>query len=509
MPDLQSSSVADINKSAGQKPDRERFLESFGAGLIAAIGFACMSAWGVYIVLAPSMPILSFIPVDQGISCLIISRLFSVVALMLCMVRPSFLQTHIRTLIFPCMACAYLPVFICSIIDCSQIDIPFVALGASWAFCGIADLVLPCAWMSVLSHMPTRHIALSIALGGVLTTPLFLFIACASFPIISILGGAGMIAMSGVSAYVLTAQTDDDVFVQGASEQEPTPLSISAMLSIAAHSLVYGYIAVMLCSLDLSSILIAGSAGIVSSCLAAWWLRKFNKHNWDTDRSQRLTIPIVVIAILIVPFTSQIGRTIGAALAIGAFSYVTLMEWTGVAIANAEFRLNPGIRQIYGLLARWIGFTAGAIIAFFAFYLYVLPPMDLVYISSALVVIVVTAFAVYEGTERKELNELLKFVVDTDEGKELVIDPPKNAAPFRDRCNAIIQKGELTPREAEVFLCLAKGRNTEHIQRKLFISASTTRTHILHIYRKLGINSQQQLIDLVDMRDRHADSLID
>lgn len=124
--------------------------------------------------------------------------------------------------------------------------------------------------------------------------------------------------------------------------------------------------------------------------------------------------------------------------------------------------------------------------------------MGLVAISSALVVIAVTAFAVYEGTERKEVNELLKLAVG--ESRELVIDPPKNAAPFRDRCNAVIEAGGLTPREAEVFLCLAKGRNTEYIQGKLYISASTTRTHILHIYRKLEINSQQQLIDLVDLK---------
>lgn len=503
--DSGSSSMDDNVACTIKDPSTTQFLKTFGAGIVAAIGFACMSAWGVYIVLAPSMPILSFLPIDQGINCLIISRLFAVVALMLCMVRPSFIQTHSRILIFPCMAFAYLPVIVCSILGCSQVDIPFVALGVAWALCGVADLVLPCAWMSVLSHMPTRHIALSIALGGILATPLFLFIACASFPIVSILGGAGLIAISGVGAYMLIGQVEEDDLDTNASDQESSHLSVSAMFSVAAHSLVYGYIAIMLCSLSLPSILIAGSAGIISSCMAAWWLRKFNKHNWDTDRSQRLTIPIVVIAILIVPFTGEIGRTIGAALAIGAFSYVTLMEWTGIAVANAEFHLTSGSRQIYGLLARWVGFTAGAIVSFFAFYLCDLTPMELVYISSALVVVVVTAFAVYEGTGRKELNELLKFVVDADKSDELVIDPPKNAAPFRDRCNAIIEKSGLTPREAEVFLCLAKGRNTEYIQGKLFISASTTRTHILHIYRKLDVNSQQQLIDLVDLRD-HRDN---
>lgn len=298
---------------------------------------------------------------------------------------------------------------------------------------------------------------------------------------------------------MLLDQIDNDI--DDEDRWESTPMPISAMVSLAAHSLVYGYVAIMLCSLDLASVVIAGSFGLISSCIAAWWLRNFNKRNWDTDRSQRLTIPFVVAAVLIVPLTGDIGRTLGAALAIGAFSYVTLMEWTGVAVANAEFHLAPDLRQIHGMLARWIGFTAGAIVSFVAFYIDPVSQMSLMWISSVLVLIVVTAFAVFEGIGRNNINELLKFIVENESSEELVIDPPKNAAPFRDRCNAIIEKGNLTPRESEVFLCLAKGRNTEYIQGKLFISASTARTHILHIYRKLEINSQQQLIDLVDLRD--------
>lgn len=491
----------DTKKISDEIPGKRAFLKTLGAGLIAAMGFACMSAWGVYVILAPAMPILSFIPTDQGISCLIISRFFSIVALMLCTIRPTFIQVHIKRLVFPVMVCAYLPLVIFAVLGSLHTGIPFFAICASWALCGIADIILPYAWMSILSCMPTRQIALSIAVGGILVTPLFVLLACSSLPIVSILSAIGMLLISSGGAYVLLDQIDNDI--DDEDRWESTPMPISAMVSLAAHSLVYGYVAIMLCSLDLASVVIAGSFGLISSCIAAWWLRNFNKRNWDTDRSQRLTIPFVVAAVLIVPLTGDIGRTLGAALAIGAFSYVTLMEWTGVAVANAEFHLAPDLRQIHGMLARWIGFTAGAIVSFVAFYIDPVSQMSLMWISSVLVLIVVTAFAVFEGIGRNNINELLKFVVENESSEELVIDPPKNAAPFRDRCNAIIEKGNLTPRESEVFLCLAKGRNTEYIQGKLFISASTARTHILHIYRKLEINSQQQLIDLVDLRDHH------
>ena len=79
-------------------------------------------------------------------------------------------------------------------------------------------------------------------------------------------------------------------------------------------------------------------------------------------------------------------------------------------------------------------------------------------------------------------------------------EAPKASAPFRERCEALAKQYELTERESEVFVLLAKGRNTEHIQKTLFISANNAKTHILHIYRKMGINSQQSLIDEVDKR---------
>lgn len=56
----------------------------------------------------------------------------------------------------------------------------------------------------------------------------------------------------------------------------------------------------------------------------------------------------------------------------------------------------------------------------------------------------------------------------------------------------------LSKRETEVFLLLAKGRDTAYIQEKLFISSGTVCSHRDRIYRKLGIHSKQELLDLVE-----------
>ena len=69
---------------------------------------------------------------------------------------------------------------------------------------------------------------------------------------------------------------------------------------------------------------------------------------------------------------------------------------------------------------------------------------------------------------------------------------------FQDRCEEVSRKYSLTPRETEVFALLAKGRNAEYIAGQLMVTPATIKSHIYHIYQKLGVNSQQCLMDLVD-----------
>ena len=56
----------------------------------------------------------------------------------------------------------------------------------------------------------------------------------------------------------------------------------------------------------------------------------------------------------------------------------------------------------------------------------------------------------------------------------------------------------LSDREAEIVLLMMHGRNVPAIAEALVISQNTVRTHVRHIYGKLGISSREELIDLVD-----------
>ncbi len=69
---------------------------------------------------------------------------------------------------------------------------------------------------------------------------------------------------------------------------------------------------------------------------------------------------------------------------------------------------------------------------------------------------------------------------------------------FRRKCEAVANTYLLSRRETEILFFLAKGHNSAYIQEKLYISEGTAKTHIRHIYRKLDVHSQQDLMRTVE-----------
>ncbi|MDT2009567.1 response regulator transcription factor [Rhodococcus opacus] len=54
----------------------------------------------------------------------------------------------------------------------------------------------------------------------------------------------------------------------------------------------------------------------------------------------------------------------------------------------------------------------------------------------------------------------------------------------------------LTPREAELLTLLAKGMTNKELGRALFISEATVKTHLAHIYAKLGVDTRAAAVSV-------------
>lgn len=69
---------------------------------------------------------------------------------------------------------------------------------------------------------------------------------------------------------------------------------------------------------------------------------------------------------------------------------------------------------------------------------------------------------------------------------------------FKRKCSVVADRYLLSRKETEVIFLLAKGYKSAQIQETLYISEGTVNTHMRHIYRKLDVHSQRELMDLVD-----------
>lgn len=86
----------------------------------------------------------------------------------------------------------------------------------------------------------------------------------------------------------------------------------------------------------------------------------------------------------------------------------------------------------------------------------------------------------------------------TRPGREMPSGMFAGVASTEEKCAAVGAEYGLTPREGEVFALLAQGRTVGVIREKLVISLNTARFHTKNIYVKLGVHSQQELIDVVE-----------
>ncbi len=74
---------------------------------------------------------------------------------------------------------------------------------------------------------------------------------------------------------------------------------------------------------------------------------------------------------------------------------------------------------------------------------------------------------------------------------ETVLAPPV-AARLLGRVRA--GRPTLSPREAEILQLLAEGLPNRQISKRLFISEATVKTHLVHIYDKLGVDSRTSAV---------------
>lgn len=191
-----------------------------------------------------------------------------------------------------------------------------------------------------------------------------------------------------------------------------------------------------------------------------------------------ILVPLIMASLYVSTFLSNEFAFLYVASLFAARKIMLFMIWN-ISLKFLKRRMRMRI-FIYGIICLEVGFLvyyclekALAVLAF---------PVEQT--MSILVVILLVAILAYE------LITWLSDIRSRANGSSA----PDDATV----CAELKHIYGLTARESEVLPFLAHGRNADYVAKQLVIAPTTAKSHISHIYQKMSINSQQQLMDIVE-----------
>lgn len=366
------------------------------------------------------------------------------------------------------------------------------------AVAGVLVVVLYLFWMKAFGELPVQEMLLTLFFSQIMTCGInaalnsvyTILAASVAFPLVSIacLHAAGR-----------RRKVDADAGSDWPEEQRAMPRPLVAKLAVIVlvwgaidHLFRGGYdVFVRAEAMDAPVSIAYHAAAFIVVVVAvgfAYVLFAF-KDRFRFGYVYRMIFLLGLGSILALPAASSGWVAVaGYACSVVMYQLVFLLVWV---ISASVFRVRAGdAPRFFGLVyGCWsLGSLAGALLS----------SQHVLDAGGGSVAVFVASLAVAVGyaivfTE-KDADALVGFV------------PLKRRAPFKERCAVLARRYQLTPREAEIAMLIAQGRDSAHIEEKLFLSRSTVQTHRMHLYQKLGIHNRQELLDMIEQVDGDGDS---
>ena len=208
-------------------------------------------------------------------------------------------------------------------------------------------------------------------------------------------------------------------------------------------------------------------------------------------KSVKLAVPyrfillVTLAAIALLQLAPDGGMTVGIySLASSATLLIGMVIWA-LSLAVARTTTASPVTTIGRIKAVWaLGTTAGFAISLGIYPVLAASNRGLVVVPVLLLIVLVMSY--------------LTLFTEQDADQFSHFYPSQRRERFRSKCEAVGMRSGLSERETEVMMHFAMGHNAERIAEELFISHNTVTTHRKHIYQKLDVHSQQELIELLD-----------
>lgn len=193
-------------------------------------------------------------------------------------------------------------------------------------------------------------------------------------------------------------------------------------------------------------------------------------------------------AILLEPVIGLIGSQVANTLADTATILFEICIWI-IAIMLVHAAKNGALCAASVRLATVIGHAVGTLLAVGA------GALSLIYADAAqtasfvlLFIYIILLIVISRNPENPNPSSEVSPATSTTHDLSYWTTP----------CETLARMYALTPRETEVLIQLAQGRDLAFMESKFVLSRNTIKMHVRNVYTKLGVHSKQEVIDLVD-----------
>lgn len=445
--------------------------------LLDSVGLACYIAWSFVFWNGSQLfgEVRSTVPVEGAQVVQAVATALTALLLVLSVRRSAPLRR--RNLLLAAFALvSSLALVVAALAGFGQTPLPWMLLG--FALSGVGS-TLRLGWEERLSVQGVRRTAL--CAGAAYLFGFLLFIGVSSLPPVPALVVAVLLPFG--AAVVLRMAVRGEQMPAAKAPPLKTQMAGIPWKLIAAIALTYfSYGATRMSGvsggLAVAEAIHGALAGIpalaslVAIVLAYWFYRK------NALLAFYLAFPLMALAALLpVALDPFAGGTAFWVALVGA-ELVKYLVW----FLLIDSIIKDGVSALLCLalmrFAQWSGSCLGQIAAD------MLPGEA---IASSLLLSLVVALLVIMGS-------LVSATAPSAAPRHQTID-------FENRVDLVASRFKLSPREHEVLAIWVTGRTGAYLEKTLFISKNTVKTHLNHIYAKTNTSNREQLLELLDAID--------
>lgn len=373
---------------------------------------------------------------------------------------------------------------------------------ASGVFTGLGEGLLLCQWCSLTSLRGVRaalfNNAVALAVGGAL------FLACKLAPVwVSLAVGVlcplacFFAALKAGSPDAGPAQPELDAAAASSpgpergSAQPSAPLRDPAFRMLACLALVFGVSCGFINAgfeVVPQSLYRLSCYGVVVGTILASGLTFLAAFALKLDAWRLVfcvSLPLMAVSYLLFPYEAfwYVGWGVHAL----GYQFFFMTLWSLLGSRQLRLGVSPVVSVCVGLLAVELGSVLG--LGLWNVFCVGIDQAGEHLVSGLALMFLVLVAVLFE---RPQLGW-----GDVQPG----VASPSNALPVDDYLE-IMQRIRadfaLSPRELEVCKLLGRGRNRQFVAAELGVSLETAKTHTTNVYRKLGVHSQQELLDVIE-----------